>query len=161
MIVVREERDEDRACVRRIVEAAFGRKDEADLVDALRRDGDLAISLVALKEDAVIGHVGLSRMQSPTGCLGLGPVTVAPEHQRCGVGHALIDAALKRAAQQDFSIVFVLGEPEYYTRFGFSADTASRFPCLYSGPFFMALLLSPGAPEAGAAIYAKAFDNLV
>lgn len=161
VIIVRDERPEDRDDVRRIVEAAFGRKDEADLIDALRRDGDLDISLVALEGDALVGHVGLSRMRSPADSLGLGPIAVIPERQRSGVGSALINAALEQAMQRDCGIVFVLGEPDYYGRFGFAAEVAADFPCLYSGPYFMALRLSPAAPDAGPAVYAKAFDSLV
>lgn len=160
MIVIQDEQPEDALAIRRIVEAAFGRPDEAGLVDALRRDGDLAVSLVAKDGEEPIGHIALSRMQSPSGSLGLGPIAVLPEHQARGVGSALIRAALKQAARDSYGLVFVLGEPAFYQRFGFSTDLAAQFPSAYSGPYFMALFLLPSDLVPGNAVYAKAFASL-
>lgn len=112
MITVREERPDDRAAVRRVEEAAFGRPDEADIVDALRDDPAWALSLVAEVEGAIVGHLVFSRGDR---AMTLGPLAVAPEHQRSGVGAALMDAGLERVDEP----VVLLGHVDYYTRFGF------------------------------------------
>ena len=112
MISVREERAEDREAVRRVEEAAFGRPDEADIVDALRGDPAWACSLVALVGGEIVGHLLFSRGDR---AMTLGPLAVLPEHQRSGVGAALMREGLARIDQP----VVLLGHPEYYTRFAF------------------------------------------
>jgi len=160
VIVVRVERPEDQADVRRVIEAAFGRRHEAALVDVLRAEADLAVSLIASVAGTCVGYAGLPRMRSPAGALALAPVAVLPEWQRRGVGKTLIAAALEAARRDGFATVFVLGDPGYYGRSGFTAAAATRFPCVYSGPHFMAVHLSRDGPEAAPAIFARAFDSL-
>lgn len=160
MIAVREERSGDQADVRHIIEAAFGRPDEAALVDALRAAGDLAFSLIATAHGVCVGFAGLPRMRSPAGALALAPVAVLPEWQRRGVGKALIASALEGARHGGFATVFVLGNPDYYGRFGFTASAATRFPCVYSVPYFMAADLSAHGSGTAPAIFARAFDSL-
>ena len=98
-MLIRDEQPADAAALHALTVAAFGRAAEADLVDALRRDGDGVISLVAVAEGAVVGHVLLSRMSAPFRALGLAPVSVAPGRQRAGLGSRLIRAALDRARE--------------------------------------------------------------
>ena len=157
---IRTERAGDRAAIHGLVEEAFGGPREAKLVDALRNGGALAVSLVAEDEGRLIGHVALSRLKSPSGALALAPVAVSPQRQRRGVGSLLVREALGRARRGDWEIVFVVGDPAYYSRFGFSAEAAAPFPCLYAGRFFMALWLAEpgGAPEP--VIYAEPFNDL-
>ncbi len=93
---IRDERAADAEAVRDVVACAFGRPDEARLVEQLRRDGDAVISLVATSGAAVIGHLLLSPMAAPFRALGLAPLSVAPEHQGRGVGATLIDNAIER-----------------------------------------------------------------
>jgi putative acetyltransferase len=112
VITVREERPEDRDRVRRVEEAAFGRPDEADIVDALRGDPAWALSLVAEVDGRVVGHLLFSRGDR---AMTLGPLAVAPEHQRSGVGAALMREGVARIDEP----IVLLGHPEYYTRFGF------------------------------------------
>ena len=112
MISVREERPEDRAAVRHVEEAAFGRAEEADIVDALRGDPAWALSLVAEVDGELVGHLLFSRGDR---AMTLGPLAVLPEHQRSGVGAALMAAGLERIDEP----VVLLGHVEYYTRFGF------------------------------------------
>ncbi|HRN84400.1 MAG TPA: N-acetyltransferase [Hyphomicrobium sp.] len=83
--------------IRALLCAAFPTTAEADLVDRLREDGDVAFALVALEGDAVVSHVVLSPMSAPMRALGLGPVAVAPSRQGQGVGRRLIEAALECA----------------------------------------------------------------
>lgn len=165
--MIRPAEPEDAAGIRAVLEAAFPTPVEADLVEALVREGDAIISLVAERQGEIAGHVLLSRMQV-TGetralrALGLGPIGVLPGFQGGGIGAALIEGALGIARATGEEIVFLLGEPDYYTRFGFSAEAAAPFASPYAGPYFMALPLRPDfvSPESGEAAYARAFSNL-
>jgi putative acetyltransferase len=112
MITVREEQPADRAAVRRVEEAAFGRPDEADIVDTLRSDPAWALSLVAEVDGSIVGHLLFSRGDR---AMTLGPLAVAPEHQRTGVGRELMRAGLARVDEP----TVLLGHVDYYSRFGF------------------------------------------
>jgi putative acetyltransferase len=159
-LAVRDETPADFAAIRAVNEAAFGGAQEADLVDALRRDGDLLLSLVA-DDGGVIGHAAFSRVQvEGDPAVALAPVAVRPERQRRGAGTALIEHGLQRLRQSGETLVFVLGEPAYYDRFGFAAAPAARFETPYPGPYFQSLALSPRAPSFGAVRYARAFAAL-
>lgn len=156
----------DAAGIRAVHLAAFPTAAEADLVEALERDGDAVVSLVA-DGGEVAGHLMMSRMRAQGGgrswrALGLGPLGVRPGFQGAGIGAALIEGALAIAGATGEELVFVLGEPEYYARFGFSAEAAAPFASPYAGPCFMALALKPGLapPAAGTADYARAFSDL-
>jgi putative acetyltransferase len=146
--------------IRRVVADAFGRDDESRLVDDLRRSGDLAISLVAEEAGETCGHVALSRLESPSLGLALAPVSVRKSSQGAGVGTALVRDAIDRAQAAGYAIIFVLGEPAFYQRFGFSTDTAAAYPCAFSGPHFMALRLSHTPVAAAPVVYADAFRSL-
>ena len=157
----------DAAGIRAVHEAAFPTAAEAGLVEALVREGDAMVSLVDARQGEIVGHVLLSRMTvSGDGrelrALGLAPVAVRPGFQGAGVGTGLIEAALAIARATGEALVFVLGEPDYYGRFGFSAATAAPFASPYAGPYFMALALRPDfvAPAKGTAAYARAFSDL-
>lgn len=157
----------DDAGIRAVHEAAFPTAAEAGLVEALVREGDAVVSLVDARQGEIVGHALLSRM-TVTGdgqelrALGLGPVGVRPGFQGGGIGAALIEAALAIARATGEALVFVLGEPDYYGRFGFSTVAAAPFASPYAGPWFMALALQPGfpPPASGAAAYARAFSDL-
>ncbi|WP_434389081.1 GNAT family N-acetyltransferase [Melittangium boletus] len=159
---LRDETPADTAAVRHVHTQAFGRADEARLVDTLRERGEAVVSLVAQEGGAVIGHVLLSPLDAPLRALGLAPVAVLPEAQRRGVGAALIREGLARARQAGWEAVFVLGEPRYYERFGFSAATASGFSSPYAGPHFLALSLRGARliPGEGSVAYAPPFQEL-
>jgi putative acetyltransferase len=164
---VRPETGDDSDSIRAVHLAAFPTAAEADLVTRLREDLDSEISLVAERSGEIVGHVLLSRMAvsgdgRPWRALGLGPVGVRPGAQGGGVGSELIRSALGIAGALGEEIVFVLGEPDYYTRFGFSKEAAAPFASPYAGPYFMALRLRPdiAAPASGSAAYAPAFAAL-
>jgi putative acetyltransferase len=157
--------DEASAYLREVFELntkAFPTDAEARLVDNLRKNGDLEISLVAVIDEKIVGHVAFSRMTAPFRALGLAPVAVLPLHQRQGIGAALIRAGLERAKASGWNGVFVLGDNAYYERFGFRAELATGFSCRFAGPHFMALALSGDAlPQShGEVSYAAAFDSL-
>jgi putative acetyltransferase len=160
-VIVRDEQPADRAVIREIVQAAFGQAAEADLVDRLREDGDAVVSLVAVEDEAILGHVLLSRMQAPFRALGLAPVSVRPDRQRSGVGSGLVREALTRTRDEGWDAVFVLGDPAFYRRFGFDPEAAQGFGSPFAGPHLMALPLKGRLPVAtGRVDYAPAFAAL-
>ena len=144
------------------MKSAFAQDDEAKLVDALRTSGDAVISIVAVDHGEIVGHVMFSRMGSPATALGLAPVSVLPTRQGAGIGTVLIERGLERAKIAGWDTVFVVGEPKYYRRFGFSVDAASDFQSPYAGPYFMALKLCAGALAAASreVEYASPFSEL-
>lgn len=129
MIVVREEHPSDSALIDQVVAAAFGRRDEARLVDALRRYASGFSSYVVIDDgelvaSAVLTPVTLDDAGEVKG-LGLAPVAVATMHQRRGIGTVLVRHALQRSQQRGVGFVVVFGDPAYYGRFGFKP--ASHF----------------------------------
>ncbi len=148
------------AAIRHVIGAAFGRSDEAVLVDDLRRCGELLVSRVALDADAVVGHAALSRVVSPSGAIALAPVSVAPARQRQGIGSALIQDCIRIARRRADSIIFVLGDPEFYPRFGFSAEAARPFASRYAGPHLMAIPLTGGSVGPAPLVYTEPFNRL-
>jgi putative acetyltransferase len=123
-ILVREEQPADHAAIRRVIAQAFGSATEADLVDALRAAGAASLSLVAERADEIVGHVLFSPVvpeAAPPACvmLGLGPLAVLPEFQRHSIGGRLVHTGLEKLRQRGVAGVVVMGQPEYYPRFGF------------------------------------------
>lgn len=161
MIDIREESPRDQKAVYQVVYAAFGQSAEADLVNALQRAGDSAISLVAEEEGRIVGHVLLSKMEAPFPALALAPVSVIPTRQRSGIGSALIQTAVSLARSAGWAAIFVLGDPDYYTRFGFDSEATAGFTSPYAGHHFMLLKLSPSLPATiGTLRHAPAFAAL-
>nr|WP_027135222.1 N-acetyltransferase [Geminicoccus roseus] len=164
-MLVRDERPGDQAPLRALVTAAFTGHPHSDgsepgIVDALRADGALAISLVAELGGDMVGQAAFSPVRigdGSTGWYGLGPVAVAPERQGQGIGSALIEEGLRRLRAQGASGCVVLGEPGYYRRFGFAQDPALTL----EGPpaeYFLALRFQP-TPAQGAVAYHAAFGG--
>lgn len=160
---IRPEMAGDTAAIHAITDAAFrdvpySDGSEADLVDRLREAGDLVLSLVADHGGQIVGHIAFSPVtisDRATGWFGLGPVSVQPEWQGRGIGSALIRRGLAELQDRRAMGVVLLGEPEYYARFGFEHDPQLTYP----GPppeYFQRLVLS-GSPPVGAVRYAPAF----
>jgi putative acetyltransferase len=129
-------------------------------VDRLRGDGDAVISLVAIEERVLTGHVMFSRMSGPFSALGLGPVAVLLDWRKQGIAAALVRAGIRRATDNGWAGIFVLGGPNYYERFGFQSKHAEGFESPFAGPYFMALPLNNARlPTAvGRVDYAPAFS---
>ena len=174
-MLIRRETAADVAAIRAVVAAAFAAPDrppgeepvEAGLVDALRADpGWLpALSLVAVDAGgAVVGHVVATRARvGAAPVLGLGPLAVHPEHQRRGVGSALMHAVLGAADALDEPLVVLLGNPAYYVRFGFrpSTDAGVEPPVAEWRPHFQVRPLAAYDPSLrGTFAYAPPFDGL-
>jgi putative acetyltransferase len=167
-VTIRSETPEDIAAIHRLNVQAFDqRPNEARLVDLLRAAGKAVISLVAVSEGEVMGHVLFSpvTLDPPnagfTG-VGLGPVAVSPEFQRQGIGSRLIREGLDRCRQMGFEAVVVLGDPRYYSRFGFKRAGSFGLGNDYNADeHFMALELKEGALHnlRGVVKYAPEFDE--
>lgn len=132
---------------------------EQYIVNALRRAGKLALSLVAEADDSLIGHVAISPVSisdGTSGWFGLGPISVLPQHQRLGVGSQLMREALRILRERGVSGCVVLGEPEYYGKFGFQQDpnlVLAGVPPEY----FQAISFDSSKPR-GTVTYHEAFD---
>jgi len=151
---IRTENPEDVEAVRNINIAAFGRENEANLVDRLRGSAS-TFSFVALLSDRIVGHIFFSPVVVEGKCsrnlsiLGLAPVAVLPNYQRQGIGTLLIRQGLKECARSGFNAVVVLGHPDFYSRFGFIPASRKSLKCEYDVPdeAFMVLELESGALE--------------
>jgi len=161
---IRQERPEDATTIRALTDAAFkgmpfSDQTEAKVIDGLRAAGALTLSLVATEGDEIIGHVAFSPVQinGATGdWYGLGPVSVWPEHQRTGIGQALIREGLRRLRSLSAGGCVLLGDPRYYRRFGFESD-----PDLYdvdAPPGAFQRLSLNGSRPSGEVRFHPAFD---
>lgn len=164
MLSIREETPQDYEAIREVNRLAFHQEEEGQIVDRLRADGLVIASLVAVEDGGVVGHILFSELPIETdrGVLraaSLAPMAVRPERQRRGIGSALVLRGLEVCRERGYSIVVVVGHPNYYPRFGFSAERARNLRSPFAGEAFMALELTPGALEdvVGTVRYPEAF----
>jgi putative acetyltransferase len=163
-MIIRSETAADGSAIRSLTGAAFdgvehSSQTEAAIVDALRDAGALALSLVAERQGRIIGHVAFSPVEvdgRDIQWFGLGPISVLPELQRTGVGAALIEEGLRQLIEGGAAGCVVLGDPAYYTRFGFSSDHALRYGDV-PPEYFQSMVLS-GDPPEGSVEYHKGFE---
>jgi HAD superfamily hydrolase (TIGR01509 family) len=153
-LAFRPEMQDDLPGIRLVEEAAFTHHNEADLVDLARKRGKTTLSMIATQDGDVLGHVLFTPVTfdppNPGECsgrgLGLGPIAVLPEYQRKGIGSRLIRAGLEHARRLDYGFVVLLGDPVFYSRFGFKPGRAFRLSSDYGdGDEFQVLELRPGA----------------
>jgi putative acetyltransferase len=155
-VVVRVELPQDADGIRRVLCAAFPTVAESELVDDLRRNGRLTVSLVAHFGNELVGHIGFSPVTlgpQPLG-LGLAPLAVTPAFQRRGIGSELVRAGLSACRATGVGGLVVLGEPELYGRFGFQPAARWGLVDEYGGgAAFQGLELTPGAlPASGSLV---------
>jgi putative acetyltransferase len=130
------ESPDDAVAISEVTEAAFrhaahSSHTEQFIVSALRRTGQLAVSLVAEMDGEVVGHVAVSAVaisDGSAGWFGLGPIAVVPRFQRRGIGSRLMDHALQVLREQGAAGCVLLGDPRFYERFGFRAEPGIRLP---------------------------------
>lgn len=167
MIVIREERGEDIPGIRKVHQLAFPTPGEARLVYLLRQARKILISYVAVEGDTIVGHVLYSpiivgSLSETANGIGLAPVAVLPEYQGKGIGSQLIRESLQAALQDGYGFVVLLGNPGYYSRFGFRRALDYGLENEYGvDEEFMVLELSPGALEKtrGQVKYAPEFQE--
>ena len=125
MIEIREEQQEECQEIRQVIVAAFGGALEANVVELLRGRNKAPVTLVAVSDNKIVGHIMFSPVTitlAPKAfcAVGLAPLSVLPEFQRQGIGSMLAREGLKKCAAAGFEIAVVLGSHYYYLRFGFS-----------------------------------------
>jgi putative acetyltransferase len=123
-IAIRLEEPRDQRAVFEVNARAFPQPVEAKLVDALRAANAVTVSLVAERDGRVVGHILFSPVRVEGKGVsfvaqGLAPMAVDPDCQRAGIGSALVRAGLELCGREGHTVVFVLGHPAYYPRFGF------------------------------------------
>ena len=162
---IRAERPGDEQAIAKLIDAAFADAEhsdgtEAEIVERLRRADALAISLVAVDRNEIVGHVAASPVTiggRDLGWLGIGPLAVLPGRQGEGIGAALMRETLRLAEVRGAGGCVLLGEPAYYSRFRFAPDSRLQFP----GPppeYFQALPFGRDMPS-GVVRYHPAFGN--
>jgi len=169
MITIRPEQPDDIPAVREINQAAFNDTAEAIIVDSLRDDCPEAVSLVAVEDDRVLGHIFFSPVivtgeHEITGAMGLAPMSVLPDRQREGIGSMLVKAGIEAMRERNCPFVIVLGHPEYYPRFGFVPASSHGLSSQWDGvpdEAFMVLILDEPALAgvSGTARYRDEFDQ--
>lgn len=165
-LTIRSEKPSDIEAIHTLNEQCFPTKGEACLVDALRDARRLTISLVAVeKDERVIGHIAFSPVRTDTGeeGLGLAPVCVDKVHRRRGVGAMLVQRGVEACREAGCGWVVVLGQPSFYSRFGFEEASKFGFSSEYGeGPEFRVVELREGALpwRAGLVRYSDEFRDL-
>jgi putative acetyltransferase len=163
---IRRETSSDHEAITAVVNAAFqgmpyAEGDEAALVTELRRVNALTVSLVAELNSVVIGHIAFSparAVDGTPGWYGLGPLAVLPEHQKQGIGSALLHAGLDELAHLNAHGCILVGYPQLYTRFGFYHAPANA-PQDEPPEFFMIKVLQGNAP-CGPVYFHEAFKHV-
>lgn len=177
---IRKEKAEDRAAVYQVNKLAFGRDDEAQLVDRLRDTGASLLSLVAIYDGyaiggEIVGHILFSAVTVNDGdsswqAVGLAPLAVMPAFQKQGIASTLVRAGLVQLSAEGYEVVFVLGHPEFYPRFGFEVSARYGIRPSFDVPEEV-FMVTDGAshvlrneilakPRSGIVHYHSAFDGL-
>jgi putative acetyltransferase len=169
MLIIRAETEGDVPAVHEVNERAFNQADEANLVEALRKNARPYLSLLAELNGQVVGHIFFSPVliesaASSFTAMGLGPMAVLPEQQNQGIGSELVRRGLKACQSIGHDVVVVVGHPEYYPRFGFVTARDKGLTCEYAVPdeAFMVAELKAGAlaGRTGLVRYRPEFDGV-
>lgn len=167
MISIRPEQSDDIAAIRIVNERAFGQTAEAKIVDLLRVACSNVISLVAITNYQIVGHIFFSPVTlayagDEIKGMGLAPMAVLSEYQRHGIGSQLVEAGLNIIRNQGCPYMIVVGHPEYYPRFGFVPAFTHDLRCQWEevpNDAFMVLILNE-AVMAGVSGTVKYRDEL-
>jgi len=165
MIEIRDERPGDTDAIREVNRQAFNQEQEGRIVDALRERGGVLLSLVAIANGVVVGHIMFSPLTVGTAIgAGLGPMAVLPAYQRQGVGTELVERGLARLKDSGCPFVVVIGHPDFYPRFGFQRAAGYGLTCEWDVPAeaFMVAVLKPEfvGSLAGRANYRSEFSTI-
>jgi putative acetyltransferase len=164
-IETRPERPGDEVAIHALTEAAFRTAahtsgTEQFIVRELRRAGALAVSLVAEVDDTIVGHVAISPVTISDGTrdwFGLGPISVAPEHQRAGLGSRLVRESLSALQARGGRGCALVGDPSFYGRFGFRAEPSLVLPGV--PPQYFQVVRLDGPMPAGTVAFHPAFET--
>ena len=165
MTEIRQEQPTDIPAIREVNRRAFGQDQEGNIVDALRTNRGILLSLVAVSEDRIVGHI----LYSPAviGAVeggALGPMSVLPEFQRRGIGTQLVESGNRKLMAAGCPYIIVLGHPGFYPRFGFEPASTRGITCEWEVPddVFMVLALDRAKVEglSGIAKYRHEFSTV-
>ena len=152
MITIRKEEPGDIRAIRHVNERAFDQENEANIIEKLRKRSALTISLVAMQDDEIVGHIAFSPAiiaaeGSNFGAIALAPMAVLPAYQRKGIGLQMVCVGLEECRRLGHEIIVVLGHPDYYPRFGFVPAMPKGIGCEFEVPeeAWMILELQEGA----------------
>lgn len=166
---IRLEQPDDNDAIRTVNELGFGQQDEADLVDALRRDCPERVSWVAEIDGRIVGHLLFTPVTLEAGDqtlfgMGLAPMAVLPDYQNRGVGTLLVETGIAKLDADGCPFIVVLGHPRYYPRFGFLPASEFGVSCQWETPDEAFMIRFPGVPPAnltgGVAFYREEFDTI-
>ncbi len=173
-VIIRVEQPGDETQIREVTVQAFsaselGHNGEADLIDRLRANCDKFLSLVAVVDDRIVGHIlftpaAIENNTATCHGMGLAPMSVLSDYQQQGVGSRLVEAGLKALREKTCPFVIVLGHAQFYARFGFVPSTEYRVECEFEGvptEVFRVLMLTPEGQQwkGGIAKYRPEFSE--
>lgn len=165
ILTIRPEQPGDEAAIFEVIQQAFASSnhaqgDEQQIVERLRHDGALALSKVAELDGELIGHIAVCPVaisNNAKGWYGIGPVSVLPKVQGHGGGSKLMESTLHQLKESGAKGCVLVGDPAYYTRFGFKHISTLTYAGIPQG-FFMALSFSGHYPR-GSVTYPAAFHS--
>ena len=169
MIEIREEKKEDYDAVQTVNDRAFGTPEEGRIVNKLRKICPGTLSLVAVSDEKIVGHIFFSpvmidHQDTQVVGMGLAPMAVLPEFQNQGIGSSLVKEGLKRIKKTECPFIIVVGHIQYYPRFGFERGSKYGLRCQWDDvpdEAFMALILNISGMSgvSGVARYRDEFDE--
>ena len=170
-MIIRQEKPGDINDIHALNELAFGQPQEANIIDKVRVNCDNLLSLVAIENEKVVGHVLFSpvEIEGQQGIMrgmGLAPMAVLPKIQRKGIGTQLVRSGIENLRKMQCPFIIVLGHPEYYPRFGFERASLYGIKCRWEGipdDAFMILWLDKSTmnPVSGLAKYRDEFNAAI
>jgi putative acetyltransferase len=170
-MIIRQEKPEDIDDIHSLNEQAFGQPQEANIIDNLRINCDNLLSLVAVENEKIVGHILFSpaTIEGQHGVIkgmALAPMAVLPKMQRKGIGTQLVQKGIENLRKMQCPFVIVLGYPEYYPSFGFERASLYEIKCQWEGipdEAFMILWLDKSTtnPVSGFAKYRDEFDEAI
>ncbi|MCJ7518683.1 MAG: N-acetyltransferase [Anaerolineaceae bacterium] len=169
MILIREEKPQDIGRIREINDAAFSQPNEGQIVDWIRESCLDTLSLVAVMNGKIVGHIFFSPVEIESQSwivkgMGLAPMAVTPDYQNQGIGSQLVCEGLSKVKKKGYPFVVVLGYPAFYPRFGFQQASGLGLKCQWKDvpdEAFMAIIFNEEKMKgvAGVARYRDEFDG--